>query len=117
MKALQVHVWQQLEGMTWVLQCCAVPAMLACLSCAAAALPHMMGVLNSRPAMFQSVQAAAEWAVRSGICKNKELAGLSLPSQLKQVSLRCSQTDKQRCLESLQVQGLQQQASPSTLYA
>jgi hypothetical protein len=52
----------------------------------AAALPHMMGVLNSRPAMFQSVQAAAEWAVRSGICKNRELAGLSLPSQLKQVS-------------------------------
>jgi hypothetical protein len=45
----------------------------------------MMGVLNSRPAMFQSVQAAAEWAVRSGICKNKELAGLSLPSQLTQV--------------------------------
>ena len=46
----------------------------------------MMGVLNSRPAMFQSVQAAAEWAVRSGICKNRELAGLSLPSQLQQVS-------------------------------
>ncbi|WIA30381.1 hypothetical protein OEZ86_000467 [Tetradesmus obliquus] len=51
---------------------------------ALAALPHMMGVLNSRPAMFQSVQAAAEWAVRSGICKNRELAGLSLPSQLQQ---------------------------------
>ncbi|KAF6248317.1 Alpha/Beta hydrolase protein [Scenedesmus sp. NREL 46B-D3] len=51
---------------------------------ALAALPHMMGVLSSRPAMFQSVQAAADWAVRSGVCKNRELAGVSLPSQLKQ---------------------------------
>ncbi|KAF8069435.1 protein phosphatase methylesterase 1 [Scenedesmus sp. PABB004] len=49
---------------------------------ALAALPHMMGVLHSRPAAFPSMQAALEWAVRSGTCKNREMAGVSLPSQL-----------------------------------
>lgn len=47
-----------------------------------AALPNMMGVLHSRPAIFQSLQAAVDWAVRSGMCKNKEMAGVSLVSQL-----------------------------------
>eukprot|EP00878_Enallax_costatus_P031810 GHUV01034858.1.p1 GENE.GHUV01034858.1~~GHUV01034858.1.p1 ORF type:complete len:208 (+),score=45.64 GHUV01034858.1:90-626(+) len=51
---------------------------------ALAALPHMMGVLHSRPVMFQSLQAAVDWAVRSGMCKNREMAGVSLVSQLVQ---------------------------------
>jgi hypothetical protein len=53
----------------------------------AAALPHMMGVLNSRPALFTSLEAACSWAVRSGTCKNKEMAGVSFPSQLQQVGI------------------------------
>lgn len=61
----------------------------SCCSCfcscpASAALPHMMGVLHSRPALFQSLQVAVDWAVRSGMCKNREMAGVSLVSQLVQ---------------------------------
>eukprot|EP00879_Flechtneria_rotunda_P005408 GHRR01005699.1.p1 GENE.GHRR01005699.1~~GHRR01005699.1.p1 ORF type:complete len:437 (+),score=84.88 GHRR01005699.1:148-1311(+) len=51
---------------------------------ALAALPHMMNVLRARPSMFQSMHAALDWAVCSGTCKNKEMAGVSLPSQLTQ---------------------------------
>lgn len=47
----------------------------------------MMGVLHSRPVMFQSLQAAVDWAVRSGVCKNREMAGVSLVAQLVRVSL------------------------------
>eukprot|EP00879_Flechtneria_rotunda_P013479 GHRR01014073.1.p2 GENE.GHRR01014073.1~~GHRR01014073.1.p2 ORF type:complete len:169 (+),score=36.07 GHRR01014073.1:1978-2484(+) len=44
----------------------------------------MMNVLRARPSMFQSMHAALDWAVCSGTCKNKEMAGVSLPSQLTQ---------------------------------
>eukprot|EP00775_Hariotina_reticulata_P011607 gene11607-11751_t len=59
---------------------------------AIAALPHMMGVLNSRPALFISLEAACSWAVCSGTCKNKEMAGVSLPSQLQQAGPSSSWT-------------------------
>lgn len=54
---------------------------------ALAALPHMKAVLNSRPKQFRSVEEAVGWAVRSGMCKSKEAAGVSVPSQLHQVML------------------------------
>lgn len=52
--------------------------------CNAAALPHMMSVLNSRPHQFSSIQAAVDWAVHTGMCKSQEAAGVSVPSQLQQ---------------------------------
>jgi hypothetical protein len=45
----------------------------------------MQAVLAARPASFPSLQAACEWALRSGTCKSKAAAGVSLPSQLVQV--------------------------------
>jgi hypothetical protein len=50
-----------------------------------AALPHMTAVLQGRPASFPSLEVACDWAVSSGTCKNKEMAGVSLPAQLTQV--------------------------------
>lgn len=49
-----------------------------------AALPHMAAVLAARPPGFPSLEAACDWAVRTGTCKNREMAGVSLPSQLVQ---------------------------------
>lgn len=53
-----------------------------------AALPHMTAVLQARPPSFPSLEVACDWAVRSSTCKNREMAGVSLPSQLKQVCLQ-----------------------------
>jgi len=52
-----------------------------------AALPHMTAVLQGRPPSFPSLEVACDWAVRTGTCKNREMAGVSLPSQLRQVRL------------------------------
>ncbi len=51
---------------------------------AAAALPHMAGVLNSRPAQFSSPGEAVQWALRTGMSRNKQAAALSIPLQLRQ---------------------------------
>lgn len=49
---------------------------------ALAALPHMMGVINSRPQSFTSLQEAIHWATRTGMSKNRQSAAVSVPSQL-----------------------------------
>ena len=43
----------------------------------------MMGVLNSRPTSFPSLEAAIKWASRAGVSKNKAASMVSLPSQLR----------------------------------
>jgi len=49
---------------------------------AVAALPHMMGVIAARPASFTSPSAAISWSLRGGMCRCKDAAAVSLPSQL-----------------------------------
>jgi hypothetical protein len=65
-----------------------LPCVLCCLCVRAlpAALPHMTAVLAARPPGFPSLEVACDWAVRTATCKNQEMAGVSLPSQLKPVS-------------------------------
>ena len=47
-----------------------------------AALPYMAGVLAARPGYFNSVGEAIAWCGRAGMCRSKEAAAVSLPSQL-----------------------------------
>ena len=42
----------------------------------------MAGVLAARPTYFESVQDAISWCGRTGVCRSKEAASVSLPSQL-----------------------------------
>ncbi|KAG1657012.1 hypothetical protein FOA52_012013 [Chlamydomonas sp. UWO 241] len=49
---------------------------------ALAALPYMVGVLEARPASFASQEEAIAWALRSGMCKSKEAACISVPAQV-----------------------------------
>ncbi len=42
----------------------------------------MVGVLAARPGHFHTMGEAIEWAMRSGMCKNRDAAAVSLPSQL-----------------------------------
>mmetsp|Transcript_17840 Transcript_17840/g.38383 ORF Transcript_17840/g.38383 Transcript_17840/m.38383 type:complete len:374 (+) Transcript_17840:102-1223(+) len=51
---------------------------------AMAALPHMTGVLASRPTHFSSLEEAISWCTRTGMCRSKEAAAVSMPSQLRQ---------------------------------
>jgi protein phosphatase methylesterase 1 len=44
----------------------------------------MMGVISNRPSSFRSIQEAISWSGRTGQCKSKEAASISLPSQLVQ---------------------------------
>jgi protein phosphatase methylesterase 1 len=48
------------------------------------ALPFMEGIINSRPARFESPSKAVEWALRSNTLRNIESARLSMPSQIVQ---------------------------------
>lgn len=50
------------------------------------ALSGMQAILKGRPAMFNSLEKAIEWAVRSGQTKNVESARLSMPAMLKAVT-------------------------------
>lgn len=43
-----------------------------------------MGVIAARPTSFSSPTAAVAWALRGGMCRCKDAAAVSLPSQLKQ---------------------------------
>lgn len=52
------------------------------ISLRAAALPFMVGVISNRPSSFRSIQEAIAWCGRTGQCKSKEAASISLPSQL-----------------------------------
>jgi len=49
---------------------------------AIAALPAMRAVLDGRPARFASPEAAIEWALRAGVCRNRDAAAVSMPSQI-----------------------------------
>lgn len=68
-------------ALPWSVLPCLLPVWLS------AALPHMTAVLQGRPPSFPSLEVACDWAVRTGTCKNREMAGVSLPSQLRQVRL------------------------------
>lgn len=46
----------------------------------------MDAVLSNRPQHFSTTSEAIHWALRSGMCKNKVAAAVSLPSQLVQDS-------------------------------
>lgn len=52
----------------------------------------MAGVLASRPSSFPSVEEAISWSLRTGMCRTREAACISMPSQLqlqrKQVGTR-----------------------------
>lgn len=50
----------------------------------AAALPSMMGIVARRPKCFASPEAAVAWALRTGMCKVREAACISVPAQLQQ---------------------------------
>jgi hypothetical protein len=83
---LNTHMYTHSTASQWADTDCSVTLILLppriALRCHAAALPHMLSVVRSRPAFFPSMPAALEWAVRSGACKCAEMAGVSLPSQL-----------------------------------
>lgn len=49
---------------------------------ALASLPHMMRILEHRPARFTTLAEAVQWSLSSGTCKNAEAARISIPSQL-----------------------------------
>ena len=57
------------------------------ISLTTAALPFMVGVISNRPSTFRSIQEAIAWSGRTGMCKSKEAASISLPSQLVQCEL------------------------------
>jgi protein phosphatase methylesterase 1 len=42
----------------------------------------MAGVLASRPSSFPSVEEAISWSLRTGMCRSREAACISVPSQL-----------------------------------
>lgn len=46
----------------------------------------MMGIIAARPASFTSPSAAISWSLRGGMCRSKDAAAVSLPSQLTQVA-------------------------------
>jgi protein phosphatase methylesterase 1 len=49
---------------------------------AMAALEHMRGIINSRPARFGSVEAGIEWCYKSKTVRNADSARVSFPPQL-----------------------------------
>lgn len=81
-----------------------MPPALCCLCVRAlpAALPHMAAVLAARPPGFPSLEVACDWAVRTATCKNREMAGVSLPAQLKQVGMGCLHCEMNSCVHHRQ---------------
>lgn len=53
------------------------------------ALPLMMSVIRARPAKFKTLDAAIEWAIRSGMAKNPNAARVSMPGNLLNLSDGC----------------------------
>lgn len=80
----------------------------------AAALPSMLGIVCRRPKHFASPEAAVTWALKTGMCKSREAAAISVPSQLvfqsRQAAGEQSQGQQQGLQQvSQQEQGLEQQ--------
>ena len=45
-------------------------------------LPHMLALLQKRPASFKSINQAVQWSIKSNMIKRKESAQISIPSLL-----------------------------------
>jgi len=50
------------------------------------ALAHMTNVLRNRPSSFPSVEAAIQWAIKSGTVQSNESARVSIPPQIRKAA-------------------------------
>ena len=78
---------------------------------ALASLPYMRNVLEHRPRSFTTLEAAIDWSMHTGMCRNRQAARISMPGMLKMESSNVGAPERSGSEASLERSFTQRDAS------